>query len=462
MLLASACGDSSTAATEPTSVDSSSSATVEDSTPVTAVSTIEEQPETEDGSADLGRLVLCDDVPPLTATVEGALDQFANPESEVMGVLATYGLEHPDTFAGFWIDRDKGGVLVMAFTDDPAPHLEAILARGPSANDVEMISPRPPINDPRPLSERDDVAVDVVQATFSEAELMAANESFWQDRPPYVLSGGVDTIRNRISFDLIDPTADQLADLANRAPVDMTCINVTISPTPPGDALDVLADEDTFLTCGNVGVAGFSPSALDDPVPVEDVDDPAARALLSVMTDPPAGLAMEDIDQRPPADGWFVLAIYDATAIFGHGNGSPLTAAFFSRESAEQGWQFDSWTISCRPTVSLPPGLGHVRVGLDPTHPRPASSDTVIHLLVTEQACVSGQAMGERLRGPQVQETEDEIVIAFAVALLFEPATCPGNPSEAVTVELSSPVGSRPIRNGLLYPPTDIEMLAEN
>lgn len=256
-----------------------------------------------------------------------------------------------------------------------------------------------------------------------------------------------------------DPTSEQLADLVKRVPLDMTCVNVTISPTPPAGTLDVLPDDDTFLTCGEVGVPGFPASAIDEPVPAEDVDDPAASALLAVMADPPPRSAMEDIEQRPPADGWFVLAIHDATAIFGHGSESPMMAAFFTRKDAEDGWKFNGWTISCRPTVSLPPGLGHVRVELDPGHPRPAPGDTVIHLQVTEQACVNGRAMSDRLRGPQIRQAEDEIVIAFAVALLVGPSRCPGNPSEAVTVELTSPLGSRPIRNGLLYPRTEIDFL---
>lgn len=458
VLIATACGSSSTVATEPTSLGSTTSATIAGSTSGPSGSAGEDEPPTDDrGSGDLGPLVRCEDVPELSATAEGSLDQFANPDDEVMGVLVTYGLEHPDTYAGLWIDRDKGGALVVAFTDDPGPHLEAILARGPTATDVEMVSPRPPIEDSRSLGERDDVTIDVVRAAFSEAELMAANESFWDDRPPYVLSGGIATTRNRISLDLIDPTSGQLADLVERIPLDMTCVNVTVSPTPPGGTLDVLPDDETFLTCGESGVPGFLPSAIEERVPVENVADPAAHALISVMADPPPHSASEDIEQRPPEDGWFVLAIHDSSAIFGHGAGSPMTAAFLTRKDAEDGWRFDGWTISCRPTVSLPPGLGHVRLELDPSRPRPAPDDTVIHLQVTERACVSGQAMGERLRGPQLRETEDEIMIAFAVALLVEPSTCPGNPSEAVTIELAGPVGSRPIRNGLIFPPTEID-----
>lgn len=417
-------------------------------------------PAAAEGSPDLQGLERCDDVPELTAGTEGSLDQFSNPDDDVVGVLVTYGHEHRDTYAGFWIDRDKGGALVMAFTDDPAPHLDAILARGPLPTDVEVVSPRPPITDSRPLGERDDVVIDVVQAEFTEAELMAANDEFWRDPPPYVLSGGTSTTRNRMTIDLIDPTADQLADLVTRLDMEKACLNVTITPTPPSGPLDVLPRGDTDLTCGDGGGPGFPASALEDKVLATDVDDPAARALIGFMADPPPRSAMEDIEQRPPVDGWFVLTIDDATAVFGHGDGPPYVAAFLERSN--DGWRLKGWTIRCAPVVPLPEGLGVVEVTLDPDHPRPEPSDTTIHLRVSERACVSGQAMGDRLRGPQLEESDDQILIAFAVESLFGPATCPGNPPEAVTVELDASLGDRAIRNGLVYPPADIDFPVAN
>ena len=454
-LVAAACGpapDDSTGADAP---DEAVPTTRASTPPSTTEPPPTERPSTDDAATDLGRLVRCHEVPELTTTVEGSLGQFSNPDDEVMGVLVTYRLEHPDTFAGLWIDRDRGGTLVLAFTDDPKPHLEAILARGPSPDDEPVASPRPPIRDPRPLGERHDVSVDVVRALFSDAELMAANDDFWRDRPPYVLSGSIDTTRNRVSIDLIDPTPDQLADLAGRVQLDRTCVTITVTPTPPAGPLDVLPRAGTDLSCGGGGHHAFPASALDERVPVGSLTHPAAQALLETLADPPPRAAQEDIEQPPPADGWFLLAIQDDTAVFGRGEEIPIMAAFLDR--AGNAWRFSGWTIGCAPTVTLPEGLHGVRVALDPHHPRPGPDDMSIHLLVTERACASGQAMGDRLRGPQIRETDDEILIAFAVETRFEPATCPSNPSEAVTIELEHSVGSRPIRNGLTYPPSEID-----
>lgn len=449
------CGSSGVDPVEIEASDASASSTVGSTT-----TTAEPPPTSDDGtgaSIPAGGLDRCQDIPKLEATVEGSLSAFANPDDEVVGVLITYGMEHPDTFAGFWIDRNHGGTLVLAFTDDPEPHRAAVLARGPSVDDVETVSPRPPIRDPRPLGDRDDIAIDVVRATFSETELKAASDRFWADRPSYVLSGGVSTTKNRMTLDLIDPTTDQLADLATRVDPAMTCVTVSITPTPPSGPLDVLAQGDATLTCGPGGgsVHGFPASALDQRIPVDEVDEPAVEALQRIVADPPSGAAYEDIEQPPPRQGWFVLRIDADTAVFGHGDQAPYSAAFLHRDDGE--WELAGWTSRCVPGVELPAGLGPVRVTFDPNHPRPQPEDTVVHLLVTEQACASGQPMGDRLRGPQVVESDDRILIALAVEVQMVPTACPANPSQPVTVELSQPVGDRPITNGLAYPPGDID-----
>ena len=83
----------------------------------------------------------------------------------------------------------------------------------------------------------------------------------------------------------------------------------------------------------------------------------------------------------------------------------------------------------------------------------PVTDDTTIHLLVTEWGCASGREMGDALRGPQVIETDDAVVVAFAVVPVVGGANCEGNPSTSVTVELSDPLGRRWVYDGLHFPP---------
>ena len=91
----------------------------------------------------------------------------------------------------------------------------------------------------------------------------------------------------------------------------------------------------------------------------------------------------------------------------------------------------------------------------------PEPEDTAIHLLATEWGCASGREMGDALRGPQVIETDDAVLVAFAVVPVAGGATCPGNPSTAVTVELSAPLGERMVYDGLHFPPKPLVTSAD-
>ena len=50
-------------------------------------------------------------------------------------------------------------------------------------------------------------------------------------------------------------------------------------------------------------------------------------------------------------------------------------------------------------------------------------------------------------------ETDEAVLVAFAVVPVAGSARCPGNPSTAVTIELSEPLGERWIYDGLHFPP---------
>lgn len=84
----------------------------------------------------------------------------------LLGFLRTYAEEHPDTYAGLWYSREWGGTLVLAFADDPKPHLEAIRRRRPRETDSAYA-----------YEARDhDWTVDVVQVAHSDSELKALQE----------------------------------------------------------------------------------------------------------------------------------------------------------------------------------------------------------------------------------------------------------------------------------------------
>ena len=405
-------------------------------------------------------LAHCDDIPRLRSRLEGKLSGRRNPDHIVEGVLLTYAMEHPDTFGGRWIDRDSGGVLVMGFTDDPEPHRAAILARHPSPDDYPAVDPPPPITDDRPLGERVDVVIDVLQVRFSEREADATHDELMEvmsreDWWRLGLDGSwYDIHRQRVGLGLVNPPEGALAEIAARVPdPSALCVEITRTPQPPSGPLDVIPDldvEDPLVSCPGTPAVRYS--QMIAPPSIDEVDHPAVDALRAEL-DAPGGEPL-------PRGRWVVLSIDNDSATF-----AALSDYSFGVAGVER--RGDRWIFAgeasgrpCEPTVPLPPGLAHVDLHLD-INSMPDAADTTIDLLVTEQGCASGREMGDALRGPQVIETDDAVVLAFAVVPIAGSANCPGNPSATVTVELSEPLGQRWVYDGLHFPPKPLFAVAD-
>jgi hypothetical protein len=457
-LLAAACGpdpapsaDQNTVGGLQTTADSPAPATIGGSTPPAP------GPPSVTGVVAASGLQWCDDVAPLAGEVMGNLPGGGNVDSIFLGVVQTYANEHRDTFAGLWIDRDAGGTLVVAFTDDPELHRAELAARRPTVNDDVGVDPRPPIVDDRPIGQWDQ-RFDVVQAAFTEAALQAAQEQvneLFDDPEVGLESTGLGSTINRVTISLLEPTEERVAALAMRVPTDRVCVDgEPWSPdhhvVEPGDPLEVIVvpdrdgtiPPDTVVSCSG---PQFTVSELDAAVPVRDYGDPHLLGELDAFLDTPEG-------QYWPQDDWYVLTDdADGLTVI---SADPHGAAFMTFEATRVGW---SWAGAsgygkCRPRVSLPDGLGEVRWRLDPAFEPPTPESSEIHVLVSEQACVSGQAMGDRLVGPQVVETDWTILVAFAAINLPGAHNCPGNPTTPIAVPLPSALGDRNLRDGLVVP----------
>ena len=405
-------------------------------------------------------LANCEDVPELGSSLEGKLGGRQNPDHIVEGVLATYAMEHPDTFGGRWIDRDRGGVLIMGFTDDPEPHRAAILARRPSPDDYPAVDPRPLITDDRPLGERDDVVIDVVQVRFSVPEVESMLDELMgaiplEDWRGFGLDGsGYDIHRQRATLYLVNPPQGALDEIAELVPdPSAVCAEITRTPQPPDGPLDVIPDldvEDPLVSCPGTPAVRYS--QMIAPPSIDGVDHPAVDVLRAELEDPGG--------EPLPRGRWVVISIDDDSATFAALSGDGFGVAGIERRG-------DRWIFSgeasgrpCEPAVPLPPGLAGVEVRLD-VNSMPSSDDTSVDLLVTEWGCAGGREMGDALRGPQVIETDDAVVVAFAVVPIAGMATCPDNPSTAVTVELSEPLGRRWVYDGLFFPPKPLTAVAD-
>ena len=93
-----------------------------------------------------------------------------------------------------------------------------------------------------------------------------------------------------------------------------------------------------------------------------------------------------------------------------------------------------------------------MRLGIDPENPVDPDS-TTLRILVSEAGCSGAADPTERMRPPEVIETDTEIRIAVAVVPPDGPQTCPGNPPVPLTIELSAPIGDRAVLDGIRVPP---------
>ncbi len=416
--------------------------------------------EPQDVPAGAGGLANCEDLPELRSQLEGKLGARQNPDPIIDGVLLTYGMEHPDTFAGRWIDRDSGGVLMMGFTDDPEPHRAAILARRPTPDDYPAVDPPPPITDDRPLGERDDVVIDVMRVRFSLPEMEALLDETSRSIPmsewrELGLDGtSYDIHRQRMNLILVNPPEGALAEIAERIPdPSAVCVEVTRTPQPPEGPLDVIPDldvEDPVVSCPGTPAVRYS--QMIAPPSIDDVDHPAVDVLRAEL-DTAGGEPL-------PRGRWVVISIDSDSATF-----AALSEHSFGVAGVER--RGDRWIFAgeasgrpCEPTIPLPPGLAPVEVLLDPDS-MPGPGDSTVDVLVSELGCASGREMGDALRGPQVIETDNAVVVAFAVVPIAGSAACPGNPWTAVTVELAAPLGERWIYDGLHFPPKPLVAVAD-
>ena len=339
------CGSEGTAVVTATTPPAAATEPVQDASATHDPPEAQDTPPTQDAPATQdvpdrpAGLANCEDLPELGSAFEGKLSGRQNPDPIVLGVMATYANEHPDTYGGRWIDRDSGGVLVMGFTDDPEPHRAAILTRAPSPDDDVGMRPRPPITDPRPLSERNDVVIDVVRVRFSELEVEAMREELmgsipWEDWSDLGLDGsGYDIKRQRVTLYLVNPPEGALDEIEERVPdPSVLCVNVTRTPQPPSGPLDVIPDldvEDPLVSCGGTPVVRYS--QMIDPPSIDEVEHPAVD-LLRTELDTPGGEPL-------PRGRWVVISIDDDLATF-----AALSDGGFGLASIER--RGDRWRFS--------------------------------------------------------------------------------------------------------------------
>lgn len=404
------------------------------------------------------------DKPGPVADNTGSYPDVAQP---LFGVLRRYGEAHPDTFGGSWIANAYGGTIVMAFTDDPGPHREAIASLVAQPDDPVVVMTAPVTADDGSVVTTDPptttvaeagTTVDVVQVANAEADLNAIQQQVmpaFDDGALSIMSTGTSTMINRVSigvaFDEPDPAELDAARrlVAERLPVDAVCVEGGPIEEPPFEMPATMIPSegsDPLVQCG--GGLPMPLSALEDP-PELAPDDPLRVAFDQQRSRWPHSSGPEE---------WYLLVRSGDHATFA--TGRPPTA-FVSMEL-----EGDRWVSTgsggggqpCEPVALLPEGLSAIEWSLDASFPAPQPGDTVLHILVNRIECSSGQAVGDDLVGPEVVERDGQVLVAFAAKAL-PPGSydCIGPPPTAAEVTLDEPLPAGTIVDGRFLPPRPVE-----
>jgi hypothetical protein len=219
--------------------------------------------------------------------------------------------------------------------------------------------------------------------------------------------------------------------------------------------------------CGGDPVSDTPEAAASAPAPilVSCADVPFNSGVLAPggglpVEAHPAGAVLAALIERGGADGLDRLPKSDWRLAFA----TPVRADFVAPAGdswsyvsfvpADGGWEAKAWG-PCAGKVVVP-SLNVASWELDLEDVAgfgPASTSLKVH--VTEQACASGQPLGNRLHEPRISYGPSEIVIQFVADPLPGPQDCPGNPSILAPIELAEPIGERKLLDGSVFPPAE-------
>ena len=196
------------------------------------------------------------------------------------------------------------------------------------------------------------------------------------------------------------------------------------------------------LTCGT-GPA-FHPALLEGPGRAETEGDAAGAALRAYVAGPEgAGI---------PDTGWTrvaQLADYVQFVAPGAFDSGWAILAFALRDGR---WELGV-VGECHLGPAVPDGVSIAEWRLDPALPDPAQGDRIIHVLLNERACASGQSPEGRVLPPAIVVDAERVTITILVRNVPGGADCPGNPDFAMPIDLPGPVGAWPLFDGGVFPP---------
>jgi len=193
---------------------------------------------------------------------------------------------------------------------------------------------------------------------------------------------------------------------------------------------------------------------LGAPAPL-DPEDPAVGALLAhlaVLATPKRSLTpwkRAAAPSAPPSlDSWRLLAHTEEEALFGIGRPTQLQTITFRQEGRRRRWS----CVRSGATRTLRATRDEIRASswrLDPMH-EPEPEETILRVLVTEQAFASGQRAEGRMLVPDLYMDENELVLTMFITPRPGFQSGSGNPETPARIALPDPVGQRQLIDGAL------------
>jgi len=200
----------------------------------------------------------------------------------------------------------------------------------------------------------------------------------------------------------------------------------------------------------------FPPAALAGPPGRLDPEDPAAGALLAHLAARVPKRASRAPWKRsagpPPApaslDGWRQLARTDDEVLFARGQPPQMLTAALRQTGRRRIWTFVG-SSAARPLRATRDGIRASSWRLDPSH-ESQPGETVLRVLVTEQAFASGRRAHGRVLPPDIYIDADELVLTIFVTPQPGFQNNTPNPETPIRVVVPERIGPRRLVDGAL------------
>jgi hypothetical protein len=249
-------------------------------------------------------------------------------------------------------------------------------------------------------------------------------------------------------------SASGLAIAATATPVSAGPVTIRTFPVGPGSACDAIGvDEPVY------GHLEGSANEPDDPVWLVAPDG----TRMSIVW--PSGFeAAFNPDVELSVAGGLVARKGDAIMFQVSRNDAAGTFAdphyasgsFFAGAFPPGDWPTDPAFTGCYPIVL---GRGPAEWWIDQNVVPLAPGTELIHAIVREQSCASGDSAEDRVLNPVVVSRPDAIFITFAVVRRPGAQTCEPNPAFPHEFLLGEPVGGRSLFDGGTSPPRDASLV---